>query len=85
MTSERCHEEACGYQEPHRHGFACGGGCSCGGGVSDRRSKACQHCYRAVRLMPAENPGAPDRPVDDRGEPECVPGLRHKVMPAVNR
>lgn len=28
-----CHDESCGYQEPHRHGFACGRTCrGCGRG-----------------------------------------------------
>lgn len=53
--------------------------------VKDRRSKACQHCYRAVKLRPAGLPGAPDLLVDSKGNPECLPGLPHKVMPAVGR
>lgn len=32
--------------------------------------------------MPAKD-GLPDRLVDKRGVPECVPGLLHKVMPKV--
>jgi hypothetical protein len=54
--------------------------------MKDRRSKRCQHCYRGVRLMPAEEPGAPDRPVDSSGSAECIPGrppVPHKVMPVV--
>lgn len=51
--------------------------------MKDRRAKACQHCYRRVRLLPSEDPGKPDRPYDGRGEPECAPGLLHKVMPEV--
>ena len=55
-----------------------------GGRARDRRFKSCQHCYRKVRLMPSDTPGAPDRPFDDRGEPECAPGLLHRVMPVVS-
>ena len=32
-VSVPCHDESCGYQEPHRHGFACGPTCrGCGRG-----------------------------------------------------
>lgn len=83
MRLRDCSATECDYEEPHRHGFACGPSCPCGEGmtVKDRRSKKCQHCYRRVRLLPSDDPGAPDRAVDSRGEPECVPGLLHKVMP----
>lgn len=49
--------------------------------LKDRRARACQHCYRAVR--PSED--APDRAVDDRGELECLPGLLHKIMPEASK
>jgi hypothetical protein len=54
-----------------------------GADVKDRRFKSCQHCYRKVRLMPSEDSGAPDRPFDQQGHPECAPGLLHKIMPEV--
>ena len=49
--------------------------------MKDRRYEACQHCLERVRLMPGGDQA--DRLVDKRGEPECVPGLLHKLMPVV--
>lgn len=50
--------------------------------MKDRRFKACQHCLRKVRLVMAR-PGLPDHVVDQKGDPQCVPGLLHKIMPVV--
>lgn len=27
LAAQDCHEKECGYEEPHRHGFACGSLC----------------------------------------------------------
>lgn len=75
MTSEACH--ACGYQEPHKHGPACDRDCArC-------HQQACQHCYRKVKLVPSDDPGAPDRAVDTSGGTECLVGVPHKVLGVV--
>lgn len=50
--------------------------------VKDRRFKRCQHCYERVRVA-MTRPDLPDHVVDRKGNPECVPGLLHKVMPRV--
>lgn len=52
--------------------------------MKDRRYKACQHCLRKVRLLPNQNlPSGPDQAYDSKGDPQCVPGLLHKIMPVV--
>lgn len=48
--------------------------------VRDRRVKACQHCYKALR-RPL---GREDVLWDEECSEECMPGLKHKLMPVVS-
>jgi hypothetical protein len=51
--------------------------------MKDRGFRACQHCCERVRMLPSQTPGAPDRAFSKQGNPECLPGLLHKIMPVV--